>query len=122
MWDKALNKKGYGKRKYKGKDWKAHRAAWDEEIGPIPDGMFVLHKCDNPSCVNVNHLFLGTNYDNIKDMINKRRDNFFGAKKLNKDQVKEIRNSSKSREELCAIFGVCKGTISNVRQYHTYKD
>ena len=51
----------------------AHRYAWELWIGPIPDGMFVLHKCDNRGCCNPEHLFLGTQADNIRDMHRKGR-------------------------------------------------
>lgn len=64
---------GYGMRGYKGKVWLAHRAAWDEEVGPIPDGMNVLHSCDNRACVNIEHLFLGSHTDNMQDMVSKGR-------------------------------------------------
>lgn len=51
----------------------AHRAAWESEAGPIPSGMFVLHRCDNPPCCNPRHLFLGTQADNLRDMWSKGR-------------------------------------------------
>ena len=73
VWTAAKNVEGYGRFHYSGKFWMAHRLSWTLEIGEIPDGMHVLHKCDNPPCINVNHLFLGTNSDNVADKVSKNR-------------------------------------------------
>jgi len=65
--------KGYGGIKIKGKMKKVHRVLWELTNGPIPKGMFVLHKCDITECANPDHLFLGTHTDNMRDMIQKGR-------------------------------------------------
>jgi len=59
--------------------FKAHRIAWEIFFGPIPEGMKVLHTCDNPPCVNPFHLFLGTQKDNTQDAIRKGRFHFNSA-------------------------------------------
>lgn len=69
----------YGKY-HNGKEDVAHRTAWILTFGKIPKDIKVLHACDNPPCCNPAHLFLGTQMDNIRDMISKGRDNFSGLK------------------------------------------
>lgn len=80
--DKVNPVTGYGRRYYKGKQWRAHRAEWDEKRGPIPDGLNVLHRCDNKPCKEINHLFLGTQKDNMQDMVSKGRHNYQPRKPL----------------------------------------
>lgn len=66
-------RQGYGSFSYKGKAYRAHRLAWSLENGPIPEGHFICHRCDNPPCVNPAHLFAGTALDNVRDMWEKGR-------------------------------------------------
>lgn len=75
LWTGCVTPKGYG---YVGPKVSsgsrfAHRISWEAANGPVPDGMFVLHRCDNPPCVNPAHLFLGTARDNTEDMVRKGR-------------------------------------------------
>ena len=65
--------KGYGRFRLNNKTWSAHRVSWTLHYGEIPEGMCVLHRCDNPGCVNPEHLFLGTRTDNMKDRDQKGR-------------------------------------------------
>ena len=66
-WCGPTNTFGYGRMTHGGRLQVAHRLSWAEFKGPIPDGISVLHTCDNPSCINPNHLWLGTYSDNIRD-------------------------------------------------------
>lgn len=73
-WTAAANRQGYGK--FKARSYvlvPAHRHSWELANGPIPAGMYVCHRCDNPRCVRPDHLFLGTHQDNVTDMMAKGR-------------------------------------------------
>jgi len=72
-WQFGSGAKGYGTVYFKKKTLIAHRASWIAFKGNIPDGLIVCHRCDNPPCINVDHLFLGTHSDNVDDMIEKGR-------------------------------------------------
>lgn len=76
LWLGSVSRKGYGKAISGGRGYQMHRVAWERAHGSIPAGLYVCHKCDVPSCVNVDHLFLGTHTDNMRDMVAKGRGKF----------------------------------------------
>jgi hypothetical protein len=75
-WMGSRKEKGYGQTYFMGRNIRAHRLAYELEYGPVPNGLFVCHFCDNPSCCNPWHLVAATAKDNTQDMISKGRDNF----------------------------------------------
>lgn len=109
----------------------AHRISWElSNNQSIPDGLYVLHRCDNPSCVNPNHLFLGTYKDNSDDMIRKGRavhvkGEQHGCAKLTESQVIEIRNryaaEGISHKKLAKEYNVNENTICKIIIRKTWK-
>lgn len=98
----------------------AHRLAWEKKNGPIPDGMKIRHKCDNPPCINDDHLEIGTQGDNIRDMDDRgRRKTLRGEQstnhKLTEAQAREILTGKDKTAVLAARFGVTQNTIRAVR-------
>lgn len=89
-WTRSTNNVGYGMFRYrKGLMRTAHRVSYEMHKGPIPDGMIVCHTCDNPKCVNPDHLWLGTRRDNYNDMVAKGRSKtFVHGTKLKRDKCK----------------------------------
>ena len=97
-WDGQLNVQQYGRLRIKGRMVRVHRMSWCIHHGAIPPGLFVLHACDNPRCVRPDHLFLGTQTDNIRDMIQKGRGRWLRGDahpnaKLTRKEVQAIRAS-----------------------------
>lgn len=130
-WLASLDKDGYGKIKFLGKNRRAHRMAWILINGKIPKGLYVLHKCDRPSCVNPAHLFLGTNEDNMKDMIKKDRSSrnvgeLNPMTKFTKKQIKMIRGLVKTKKyfqhEIAIMFNTTQSNISVISNNINWKN
>jgi hypothetical protein len=101
----------------------AHRYSYELHNRPIPDGMFVCHRCDNRPCVNPNHLFLGTLQDNHADMVQKGRHRPHGGK-LTAEQVLEIRKLHRdgmTETAIAKLFGVGQTSISKIVLRHSWK-
>jgi hypothetical protein len=123
-WTACLDFRGYGAFSLDGGPRKAHRVAWELANGPIPDGMFVCHTCDNPACVRPGHLFVGTQTDNMADMSKKgrgRRGEAHHNSKLTEDLVHWIRASNLTQAEMADWIGVNQSIISNARTKKTWK-
>ena len=100
----------------------AHRLSWEAHRGPIPKGLRVLHRCDNPPCINPRHLYLGTASDNNHDMYRRgRRSIVMPARKLTEDQVRIIRKGFWTPAALGRLYGVTGSTVSKVRKGRTWK-
>ena len=91
----------------------AHRWSYEHYKGKISDDMFVCHKCDNPLCVNPDHLFLGTPSDNMKDASKKKR---LGSKHFTEQQIISILNSPLNNCELGKKYDVWESTIRRIRR------
>ena len=125
-WQGRVDGRGYGEIKVGGKYKKAHRLAlfgfedWDNPL-------FACHRCDNPRCVNPEHLFAGEAVDNVRDMIAKGRSCHSGGglrptRKLNDQQVAQVVSDRRSSRDLSAELGVSRFTIQAIRRGDLYRD
>lgn len=116
----ARNNMGYGVIRVDGrKNLLAHRVAYDLVVDDIPDGMIVLHKCDNPACINPEHLKLGSMKDNSIDMTSKGR----GTSLLDEDKVRQIRkmfDQGMKGTDIAKIFNVTKTTVFAVKYRYNW--
>lgn len=119
VFDGRLDKRGYGR---VGRNAFAHRLAWALHNGADPTGLHVCHKCDNPPCVNPEHLFLGTHDDNMRDMVAKGRARSPSGPanhmyKLTSQQVAEIREMrarGMTQQSIADTFGISQSYVSAV--------
>lgn len=105
----------------------AHRLSYELMIGPIPDGLYVLHRCDNRLCILPTHLFVGTQLENMQDCVAKGRQargEMLGRSKLTVESIMEIRRrcgNGESQYLLATHFGVCQQVISDIKRRKTWK-
>lgn len=124
-----LNRDGYGRMRVGQKLECAHRVSYAVNIGPIPDGMQVLHECDNPPCINPKHLFLGTQEENIQDMVAKgRQRGVVGVRhhkaKLNQEKAFEIRwyaAMGRRHKDIAAEYDITRSLVGRVARCEIWK-
>lgn len=124
-WIGTITKDGYGHIEIDGKVRRAHRVSWEFSYGPIERGLMVLHKCDNRACVRPDHLFLGTNDDNMRDMRLKGRSapvahDYRGERnpnvRLTTEQAARVKHGNERACDLAREFGVPHATVHSIRR------
>ncbi len=126
LWTKSTNSAGYGVIKvYKGNMILSHRLSYEINTGEIPPGKHVLHRCDNPLCVNPKHLFLGSDDDNAKDKVSKGRQ-MKGEKNWNailtQQQANEIREAKGTHQEIANKFKIGRTHVTRIKLRELWKE
>jgi hypothetical protein len=126
LWLAYTNPRGYGMigRGRRGEGTiLAHRLSWEIHHGPIPDGLCVLHRCNNPPCVFPGHLFLGTRADNNRHASECRitpRGEAHWNSKLTEEQVRTIRAMPESQSKIAKLFGIGRIAVQNIKSGKTW--
>ncbi len=146
LWTGPLNNEGRGRLYWRGSNKMHHRVVWEILVGPIPEGAFVCHHCDNPTCANPEHMYLGDQFTNMRDMISRGRHwaqkNPEEARKIGKkliagyrhlqrgpgspnakltiEQVAAIRTMEKPVKLFASEFGVSETTVLRAKRGETY--
>lgn len=129
VWNRCLNNMGYGKICVGNYAIElAHRVSYELHVGPIPANMFVLHKCDNPACCNPEHLFVGTQADNMRDASRKGRVSRkglmgieHGRAQLTEADVRHIRQSPISCGKLATRYGLSATQIYRIKKRQLWR-
>lgn len=130
QWQMSTNHNGYGRFKVGAGVERAHRVSYHIHKGPIPEGMIVCHACDNPGCVNPDHLWLGSNADNSADMLRKGRHRtapqageMNNRATLTEAQAREVISliaAGLSNKAIATRYGVTHSSVSNIRRGKTW--
>lgn len=131
-WRGIDNSNGYRRFSYKDQHRLAHRVAYEIFFGPIPEGMNVCHRCDNRKCVNPEHLWLGTQSDNLSDAVAKGRmrlPDTSGARNGNTAltwekvrAIREMHGRGIRKFHIAKLFGVSASTVGNITNHETWKE
>jgi hypothetical protein len=120
----SKDREGYPRKKINGKKQNIHRIFYEKYKGPIPQGLHVLHTCDTRACINPDHLFLGTQNDNMHDMAQKGRSTY-GEKhpnaKLTESQVLEIRFMLGTLLDIAEKYGISRNNVSLIKNRKRWK-
>lgn len=119
IWTRGTSK-GYGRIWDGSRFVQTHRAAYELWVAPIPVHLFACHHCDNRRCCNPKHIFIGNQFDNMRDAAKKGR-TVASARKVDDAQVKAIRESDKSAWELAIEFGVSWRIVHRIKTFETFK-
>lgn len=128
LWTGTVRREGYGKFTHNGRAVAAHRGAWEAANGLIPKGMYVCHRCDNPACVNPVHLFLGTHFNNMRDMVSKGRQPHMRGERNGRAQLTEhdvsiiklLLELGVKKGRLVALYGVSAATVGHIKRGYSW--
>ena len=111
-WLASKDSNGYGWFRVEGKSVRAHRVSWEYYFGEIPEGLLVLHRCNNPNCVNPYHLYLGNRADNMRDAVR------IGLHRKIKDEdvekIQRLLALGESQRSIAKLFGVCQYVVFSI--------
>ena len=119
IWRGPSGGRGYGVLRYQNKRWAAHRMSWTQANGPIPTGMHMCHRCDNPPCVNPAHLYPGTDADNMRDRDSRGRSKKGrpqeSTRKFTDEQVRAMFSDPRPQPVIAAEYGATQPYVSAVK-------